>query len=345
MLATATHDHKRGEDVRARLNVLSERPREWSRRVQRWLRLNRTRRAMLDARPAPGRNDEYLFYQTIVGAWPLSLTPPHFDGMADFVDRIAAYMLKAAREAKQRTGWTAPNAEYEAMLDRFVREALDPARSRYFLASLVEFLNEVIRPGALNGLAQTLFKFTTPGVPDIYQGCERWDLSLVDPDNRRPVDYAVREAALDFGPPSPQLASALLDGWRDGRIKQFVIQQVLALRRQRPALFAAGDYQPLDGQGPQADRIIAFSRNGPEGRIIAVAPRLVAQLLRGEGVPLVPAEQWQGTRLPVPQGASTTWHDIFTGEAITADDDGVLPLERILAHFPVALLSTAQAAA
>jgi (1->4)-alpha-D-glucan 1-alpha-D-glucosylmutase len=333
MLATATQDHKRGEDVRARLNVLSERPREWSRRVQRWARLNRMRRGTLDDRPVPGRNDEYLFYQTVVGAWPMDLAPPDFAGIADFADRIAAYMLKAAREAKLRTSWTAPNAEYEAMLDRFVREALDPVRGRYFLANLTEFQDEIAAAGALNGLAQTLLKLVAPGVPDIYQGTELWDLSLVDPDNRRPVDYARRAA------PPEEAAAVLVGSWRDGRIKQHVIRRALALRRQRPALFAAGDYQPIEATGAEAGRLLALARGGAEGRVVAVVPRLVATWLRGAATPLVPAQLWGDTRLPLggPDGA---WRNVLTGEAVTAEPDGSVPIARLLAEFPIALLAS-----
>ncbi|MBX6320233.1 MAG: malto-oligosyltrehalose synthase [Rhodospirillaceae bacterium] len=342
MLATATHDHKRGEDARARLNVLSERPREWSRRVQRWSRANRTRRGELDGRPVPGLNDEYLFYQALIGAWPYELTPPDFPGIEDFTERMALHMLKASREAKQRTSWTAPNAEYEALLDRFVRTVLNPANSRHFLDDFLEFLGQIAPAGAVNGLAQTLLKLTAPGVPDIYQGSEFWDLSLVDPDNRRPVDYESRRAPA-AGPPSPALAAELVRGWRDGRIKQHLIRCALGLRRRKPALFAAGEYQPLDAGGAHAERIIAFARHGAEGTVVTIVPRLVAGMLGGLELPLPPAEAWADTQVSCPPSAAGALRSALTGVTLTPQN-GAIMVADALADLPVALLVSETAA-
>src|ERR671918_568788 len=233
MLTTATHDHKRGEDVRARINALSELPAEWGRRVRRWAGLNRFKLKEVEGRPVPGRNDSYLLYQTLVGSWPFGLGADDAAGLADYAERIVTYMMKASREAKQRTSWTAPDEEYESGLERFVRRILDPQDGRAFLADLLPFQAQVALIGALNGLAQTLLKLTVPGVPDTYQGCELWDLSLVDPDNRRPVDFEMRRAMLaqDADP------AELLASWQDGRIKQHVVARTLALRRAAPTLF------------------------------------------------------------------------------------------------------------
>ncbi len=342
MLATATHDHKRGEDARARLNVLSERPREWSRRVQRWSRANRSRRGEVDGRPVPGLNDEYLFYQALIGAWPFELAPPDFAGIADFTERMALHMQKASREAKQRTSWTAPNAEYEALLDRFVRAVLDPVHSRHFLDDLVEFLSQIAPAGAVNGLAQTLLKLTAPGVPDIYQGSEFWDLSLVDPDNRRPVDYARRQAA-DAGPASPALAAELVRGWRDGRIKQHLIRCALGLRRRMPALFAAGEYQPLEAGGAHAERVVAFARHNAEGTVVTVVPRLVAGMLGGLDLPLPPAEAWADTRVSCPPAAARGLRSALTGVTLMPRN-GAIMMAEALADLPVALLVAETAA-
>src|SRR5690606_11382827 len=197
MLTTATHDHKRGEDVRARIDALSELPLEWRREVNRWARLNRSKRREVDGQRIPGRNDEYLLYQTLIGAWPLEIDTVEHPGLAAFAERIVAYMIKASREAKARTSWTAPDEEYEAGLERFVRRILDPQEGRPFIADLLAFEPLIARIGAVNGLAQALLRLTAPGVPDTYQGCELWDLSLVDPDNRRPVDFEQRRAWLE----------------------------------------------------------------------------------------------------------------------------------------------------
>ncbi len=278
MLTTSTHDHKRGEDVRARLNVLSEVPASWSRHVQRWLSWNRRKRTDVDGRAAPSRNDEYLFYQTIVGAWPLVETDAASAGSEDFAARIDAYLRKAVREAKVHTSWAAPNEAYEAALSSFVTRCLDVGSSRPFVDDVRAFVDEIARPGAVNGLAQAVLKLTSPGVPDVYQGTEFWDFSLVDPDNRRPVDYERRRAAAA----SDATASELLDGWRDGRIKGWVMQRVLALRAADPDLFTVGTYEPLGVDGPHADRVIAFARRLEERTAVVLAPRLVGPLLRDE---------------------------------------------------------------
>jgi (1->4)-alpha-D-glucan 1-alpha-D-glucosylmutase len=336
MLTTATHDHKRGEDVRARIDVLSELPLEWRRRVRRWARLNRFRLKEVDGRPVPGRNDEYLLYQTLVGSWPLGLAADDAEGLAAYAERIVAYMIKASREAKQRTSWTAPDEEYEGGVERFVRRILDPQDGRTFLADLLPFQAQVALIGALNGLAQTLLKLTAPGVPDTYQGCELWDLSLVDPDNRRPVDFALRRAMLaqDADP------AELLAGWQDGRIKQHVVARTLALRRAAPALFA-GDYTPLQTTGAHAERLVAFARSAEGASLVVIVPRLAAPLLDGTDAPMPPATAWADTRVALPDLLRGPLHNPLTGTTIEAGADGVAAAGEVLADLPVALLTTA----
>jgi (1->4)-alpha-D-glucan 1-alpha-D-glucosylmutase len=335
MLTTATHDHKRGEDVRVRIDALSEVPLEWRRRVRRWARLNRFKVKEVDGRPVPGRNDAYLLYQMLVGSWPLGLGANDADGLAAYAERIVAYMIKASREAKQRTSWTAPEADYEAGVERFVRRILDPQDARAFLADLVPFQAQVALIGALNGLAQTLLKLTAPGVPDTYQGCELWDLSLVDPDNRRPVDFALHRAMLaqDADP------AALLASWQDGRIKQHVVARTLALRRDAPALFA-GDYMPLETTGLHAERLVAFARGTKNDMLIVIVPRLAARLLDGAEVPLPPASVWGDTQVTLSGIPGTRLRNPLTGQSIKRDSG--LAAAQTLADLPVALLTTNQ---
>jgi (1->4)-alpha-D-glucan 1-alpha-D-glucosylmutase len=333
LLATATHDHKRGEDVRARLAVLSEIPREWSRQARRWRRLNQRKRREIDGRPAPSRNDEYLFYQIIVGAWPYEMGAPDFDGIDVFRERIRDYMLKAAREAKLRTGWAAPDEDYEAALTQFIDRVLDPAQSRPVLEIVAAFVDRIAAAGAVNGLAQTLLKLTSPGIPDVYQGAELWDLSLVDPDNRRPVDYRGRADALQRAA-GDGMAEELLAVWRDGRVKQFVVHRALMLRRRAPALFATGGYEPLAVSGVRADNIVAFARSAHRRLAIAVAPRLVLPLLNDADRPM--PRSWDDTAVALtPNGGR--FSDNLTGQSFDSGD-GSLPVARLLERFPVALL-------
>jgi (1->4)-alpha-D-glucan 1-alpha-D-glucosylmutase len=339
MLTSATHDHKRGEDVRARINALSELPQEWRRRVRRWERLNRFRLKEIEGRPVPGRNDQYLLYQTLLGSWPLGLAADDADGLAAYAERIVAYMIKAMREAKQRTSWTAPQEDYESGVEGFVRRILEPQEGRAFLADFLPFQAQIAIIGALNGLAQTLLKLTAPGVPDTYQGCELWDLSLVDPDNRRPVDFAQRQAMLaqDADP------AALLADWQDGRIKQHVVARTLALRRAAPMLFA-GDYTALPTAGAHAERLVAFARSADDGVLIVIAPRLAAPLLAGAEVPLPPPAAWGDSRVALPDLAGRPLHHALTGKTIEPGAEGLAAAEA-LADLPVALLTTVQGAA
>jgi (1->4)-alpha-D-glucan 1-alpha-D-glucosylmutase len=324
LLTSSTHDTKRSEDVRARIAVLSEIPREWRAAVNRWSRLNRRRKTRLDGTLAPDSNDEYLFYQTVLGAWPWGMQTPD----EAFISRIAAFMTKAVREAQVHTTWVNPDNAYESALSSFVRAALDATRPNPFLDALPPLRDLVAHAGAINALAQQLLKLTAPGVPDIYQGTELWDQSLVDPDNRRPVDYALRARLLDeltTAAPSPALARNLLAQKEDGRIKLYLTSRALAFRAAHPDLFARGDYLPLTAEGSAADHVVAFARRFEDEEIIVAVPRLVAGLLGKElGDPTGP-EGWGDTRLIPPEGVEgTRYRDVFSGETLSAEiENGV----------------------
>jgi (1->4)-alpha-D-glucan 1-alpha-D-glucosylmutase len=327
MVTTATHDTKRGEDARARLALLSEMPREWGRRVFQWLRLNRSRRSEVDGEIVPDRNVEYLFYQTLFGAWPPALSPTDVAGIDSLAERIEACMVKAVRERKLESSWSNPNAEYEAALTRFVRGVLDVSRPNPFLAEFNDFVTELAREGAVTSLAQLVLKLTVPGVPDIYQGGELWDFSLVDPDNRRPVDWQARRLVLE----SIEAAQPrdLAGDWQDGREKLFAMRRLLALRRERPDLFAEGDYQPLEVAGDGGAHLCAFYRSHAGATLVVAVPRLVHRLYRG-GV----AAEWGDTDIALPQGGG--WRDIFTGRGL--DRRERVPAALLFTDFPVSVL-------
>ena len=342
MLATSTHDSKRSEDVRARIDVLSELAPEWRRRVERWRRLNRAHRRQLESLEAPTPNDEYLLYQTLVGAWP----DDYGEGaVADaFAERIERYLVKVVREEKAVSSWLNPNDEYEAAFTAFARALLTPSGNRRFLAAFLPFQREVAWFGRLNALGQTLLKLTAPGVPDVYQGCEFWDLSLVDPDNRRPVDFAARRAALATLEAAAasglealsRLAVDQLAHLEDGRFKQFLIWRVLAHRRQHEALFRDGAYLPLTVAGQRAEHVCAFARRHGEDCSVVVVPRLVRTLLGGEAI-LPDGKTWRDTFVDVGSVAGAAWEDVFTGSRVQAKG-GRLPVAEVLGRLPVALL-------
>jgi (1->4)-alpha-D-glucan 1-alpha-D-glucosylmutase len=342
LLATATHDHKRGEDTRARLAVLSELPAEWESAVGRWTRLNAPLRREVDGAPAPDAADELMLYQTLVAAWPLDLAPDDADGVAAFRDRVGMWLEKSVREAKRHGEWAAPNEAYEGAYRDFLAACLDSSRSAPVAQELADFAARIAPAGAVNGLAQTLLRLTAPGVPDLYQGTEFWDFSLVDPDNRRPVDWPAREAALSAAA-SP---AALLASWPDGRIKQALIARTLGLRARLPALFADGSYQRLRIEGPAAAHAIGFARIH-EGRAVVVAvPRLVAGMLGAPAEPLVditiPHSVWNGTTAVLPR----LLHGRRLADALDPGERqvslpggaGRLPLADLFATLPVALL-------
>src|SRR5829696_2024763 len=334
LLTSSTHDTKRSEDVRARIVVPSELPREWRAAVNRWARLNRRRRTRVEGASAPDRNDEYLFYQTVLGAWPWGAETPD----EEFVARIQAFMLKAAREAQVHTSWVNPDPAYEDALQQFVRSALDASRPNAFLEDFAALREMVAHAGAINALAQQLLKLTAPGVPDIYQGTELWDQSLVDPDNRRPVDYAQRTRllrGLQRRHPGRRLAADLLETKADGRIKLFLTSRALACRAAYPDLFARGEYIPLATEGAAADHVVAFARRDAENEFITVVPRLVVGLTGKEFVDPVGPEIWGDTRLLLSDAEpETRYRDVFSGGTIKAaagDGGATLPIAEIFA--------------
>ncbi len=356
LLASSTHDTKRSEDVRARLNVLSELPDEWRRALRQWSRLNRRHGRSMHGERYPDRNDEYHLYQAVAGAWPLELLEADDrPGFAAFAERLQAYMLKAVREAKLHTSWITQNASYEDALQAFVAALFAEPEHNPFVQAARPFVRRLAAFGMVNSLAQTLLKLTCPGVPDLYQGTELWDFSLVDPDNRRPVDYERRSAALcelqrrtvQARGDTAALAADLWAAKADGRIKLLVTHDALALRQRWPALFGAeAGYTALEAAGERAEHVIAFARRQGDAEIVVAVPRFPARLERagtrpGETAPS-PADLWGGTRLLLAGvGAGTTYRDVFTGATVQAQAAAGatgLPLQQVFATLPVALL-------
>ncbi|MGC4061059.1 MAG: malto-oligosyltrehalose synthase [Aquabacterium sp.] len=314
MLGTSTHDSKRTEDVRARLNVLSEQPEQWLLALQRWRTMNRPMADRFDAEITP--NDEYLLYQTLVGIWPLApLTQEALDGLRE---RVLSYMIKAAREAKTHTSWINPNLDHEAALSRFITRILGTLEPNPFLKDVQAFVAPLAKLGCLNSLNQVVLKLTSPGMPDVYQGCETWQFNLVDPDNRRPVDFTQMATLLDevqasFG--EAQLPDGVLDAWLDkpesGHIKMLLTWRLLTLRRMAPRLFAKGSYRPLDVGGQAASHVVAYQRQedgGPVPSCVVITSRLLHNLDTAD---------WQDTTVTwASPAAATQWVDWLTGRRI-----------------------------
>jgi (1->4)-alpha-D-glucan 1-alpha-D-glucosylmutase len=330
--ATATHDTKRGEDARARLYAISEMPEAWPEAVAAWSGMLAGHRIDLDGGPAPEPEMEWLFYQALAGVWPADLDTADEGGTGALAERMEAYVLKVVREAKARTSWTAPAAEYEQAVSGFVRAALS---NKGFIADFVERTAPVRLAGAVTSLAQLAIKLAAPGVPDIYQGTELWDLSLVDPDNRRPVDFALRSgAAAEIDPTPPD---GLLRDWRSGRPKLRLMRAGLTLRRERPELFAEGEYVPLEIKGECAGHAVAFARHRGEEVLVLIATRLPLALLGESDVPLVDPSRWDDTRVVLPADArGAAFRDIVSGETLAGA--GEISLASALARFPATLL-------
>lgn len=335
MNASATHDTKRGEDVRARLNVLSEIPDEWEQQLQTWSDLNRAHKIHKGQQAIPSANDEYFLYQTLLGAFPFEEAE-----FSHFVERVKAYVVKAVREAKVHTAWLRPDSTYEDGYVAFVDKLLSPSPDNQFLQAFRPFQQRIAGYGIFNSLAQVLLKNTAPGVPDLYQGCELWDLSLVDPDNRRPVDYEQRIAALEemqncAKSDRAQLIDDLLAHKEDGRIKLYLTHCLLQARQEYSSLFQSGDYQPLEVTGKWARHLIAFARRF-EGQVaIAVAPRFLTQVIQPHEYPLG-EEIWQDTQIQLPADMPATWTDAITGESLSSQ--GAIAVGGAFKQFPVALL-------
>jgi (1->4)-alpha-D-glucan 1-alpha-D-glucosylmutase len=343
----STHDTKRGEDVRARLNVLSEMPEEWRACVERWHRINEPHRQKVDEAEAPDANEEYLLYQTLIGAWPLA--PYTEEEYGNFVRRISEYMVKALHEAKVHSSWINPDTNYDEGVGRFIARILDPSTNGEFLADFRGFQEKVSHLGLLNSLAQTLLRIAAPGVPDTYQGTELWDFSLVDPDNRRPVDYERRARYLKelqnrVNAPNADrraLARDLLETRMDGRIKLYVTWQALCCRRDRPGLFSTGEYLPAEVVGSKREQAFGFVRRLGDQWSVVVVPRLLVGLNLPQGcLPLGP-DVWQDTRLVLPGvDPNSRWRNVFTGEVLEASEHQGKPslaLGEVFACFPVAL--------
>ena len=344
MLATSTHDTKRSEDVRARLAVLSEMTTPWRDAVRRWMQINRTRKREVDGAAAPDSNDEYHFYQTLIGSWPLP--EPDATGMTEYRARIEAYMIKAVREAKVHTSWTETGVAYEEALLQFVHSALEPRDGNLFLADFLTFWRPVARFGLFNSLSQTLCKLTAPGVPDIYQGNELWDFSLVDPDNRRPVDYRRRgELLAKLDREAPHLdVGELLEHPEDGRCKLLLTWRALQLRRAQPELFSDGDYRRLRVHGSRAHYLCAFARRCARRTVVVIAPRLYRRLLGDPARLPLGSGVWENTLIELPPDGrlrgplrnvldGTELHTVSHGEGLA------IAAAEALARFPVALLS------
>ena len=350
MLSTSTHDSKRSEDVRARVNVLTEMSKVWATAVMRWRRLHKAKkRALSDGRAVPDRNEEYLLYQTLIGAWPLDAGhPPSYilgrDAGKDFVARVQQYMIKAVHEAKVNLSWTNQNPEYVKALEQFIARILQPgtsARPNMFLNSIDELLPKIHFFGCINSLAQTLLKLTCPGVPDIYQGQELWDFSLVDPDNRRPVDFEHRQRLLDqlqaaAAGDLPALCAGMVRSFTDGRLKLWTTVRALHCRREFPQVFRHGGYRPLQAEGKRSEHLVAFAREEEGKVVLAAVPRLAYTLCGGEILSDF-SPCWSGTRLAVPENGPRTYENVFTGEILRVND-GALLCGELFAHFPVALL-------
>lgn len=337
LLATATHDTKRGEDARMRLAVLSEIPDAWARAVRAWREVNA---AIRPAELHP--KDEYTLYQTLLGVWPADLGPTDAEALKGLAERVQGWLVKALREGKERSGWAPPNEAYERAALGFAADLLDASKSLPFLAAFREFVDRVAAAGAVNGLSQLVLKLALPGVPDIYQGTEGWDLALVDPDNRRPVDWAARRRRLNDARPWAEL----LTGWPDGALKARVMRHGLRLRREYPDLFTLGAYRPLAVEGPLAAHALAFARTHGNDVAVAVVARHVAGLLGDPRQPLPDPLRWADTALVLPEdllgrasGSPGALTDAFSGAGLVPDTAGRLPLADVLARLPVALLA------
>jgi len=337
MLATATHDHKRGEDVRARLAVLSEVAKDWARKVERWLKLSRQHCPSLAQTGTPTGGDLLILFQTIVGAWPLGLMPADRAGVITYADRIARWQQKAVREAKLHSDWSAPNEAYEQAAADYIGW-LFSGQSKV-LTELAAFAQRIAAAGAAKALAQVLVRLTAPGVPDTYQGTELWDFSLVDPDNRAPVDFAARQKALNSAP-----YAELVRKWPDGRIKQLVIARSLALRKEKPRLFAEGQYVALQTSGPMAEDVVAFARVTPDASAIAAFARFTLHDIQKRGVHALPLLRCKQTRILIPPELRATFSDVLVPErSLSLGRD--IKIERIFGRLPIALLSRVSQAA
>jgi (1->4)-alpha-D-glucan 1-alpha-D-glucosylmutase len=345
MNSTSTHDTKRSEDVRARVNVLSEMDTVWLPRLHRWSKWNRPHTTDRNGQRIPDNNEECLLYQTMLGAWPLEAAEE-----SKFLDRLIGFMEKALREAKVHTSWIDPDFEYEKAVEQFIRTSIGPDNGSRFMEDFLDLRKAVAYYGHINALSQTLLKITSPGLPDFYQGTELWDFSLVDPDNRRPVDFEKRARMMEDlksrEADSPEdLLKDLVSNWQDGRIKLFLIRKALNYRLAHKELFGSGEYIPLEGVGQRPDRLVAFARRRKKDWVIVAVPRLVAGLLR-KPKSLLPEENWPYLKIVLPRDCPVHWRNVFTQATVSGKEAGdkriVLPVSGMLHGFPCALLHPLQ---
>jgi (1->4)-alpha-D-glucan 1-alpha-D-glucosylmutase len=338
--ATTTHDTKRSEDVRARINILSELPEEWHEHLERWSKLNAGHKRLVDGQPVPDRNEEIFLYQTLLGAWPGDT-----EDLGSFVERIQAYAIKATREAMVHTRWTVPNVAHENALQGFVASILKPARENAFHSDFKAFQERIAYQGTMNGLSQALLKIISPGVPDFYQGSELWDFRLVDPDNRRPVDFTTRNTLLSEireradREPLPFVEN-LTKNWGDGRIKLYLIWKALNLRREHTDLFSKGDFLQVPAECSRRENVAAFLRRHRGEWVLAVVPRWLARN-QGSTRSDWPEQLWEDTNISLPASAPNSWLNVFTGEQVSALDAKkrrTIGVNQLLRRFPVALL-------
>ncbi|MEX0761614.1 MAG: malto-oligosyltrehalose synthase [Dehalococcoidia bacterium] len=330
---TSTHDTKRSEDVRARIDVLSEVPDEWAGLLKKWRGMSGVQNVAFENAAA-----ELLVYQTLAGAWPL-----HEEERPAFVERLKAYMTKASREAKTHSSWLDPNEEYEQSISEFIDQLLTGPAASEFMDTFLPFQARIAYYGALNSLAQVTVKAASPGAPDFYQGSEMWDFSMVDPDNRRPVDYDLRRRSLAEIQKATKtslagFASKLLSTWRDGRVKLFVTHAALRARRDNPEVFESGRYIPLSGSGRYSNHVFGFARRAGDRWAIAAVPRLTVSLCDVDEAP-IGAAAWEDTAITLPEDAPSSWVNVFTGDEASHDSDyTALRMADVFSTFPFALL-------
>jgi (1->4)-alpha-D-glucan 1-alpha-D-glucosylmutase len=333
--ATSTHDTKRGEDARARINVLSEVPFEFYNQIKKWSILNFKKRKTVNNKLVPNKNEEYYFYQTLLGSFPFEQTE-----LPEFTNRLRFHMTKAVREAKINSTWNSPNLQYEEGVTSFVTELLEVGKTNAFMNEFMPFQKKIAFSGFLNSLSQTLVKIASPGVPDFYQGTELWDLNLVDPDNRRQVDFQKRQRYLEE---IKNLKSTEVQGltsrFEDGRVKIFEINKALEVRSKEKTLFQNGIYIPLRSKGSHRHHVIAFCRKEETRYAVIIAPRFLANLIHMQQLSF--NDVWKNTFVCLPKGAPKVWNEIFTGKSLVSKkigNDEAFCVEELLQIFPVAML-------
>ncbi len=341
MNATSTHDTKRGEDARARLNVLSEMPDSWARRVGQWSRWNRKFRSEVDGKVLPDENQEMMIYQTLLGSWPLDESE-----LTGLKDRVLAYVEKAMREAQTYSNWRRPNEANENAVKDFVIRILARSRSNHFLADFLDFQREIAFYGAVNSLSQVVLKIISPGVPDFYQGSELWNFAMVDPDNRRPVNFESRTGLLErmtgLQTPAREEAAVWLNQWQDGAIKLWVTSRFLTFRRSHRQVFENGEYEGLDASGRGRDFLCTVLRNHEGTHVLGAVPRLITHLVHHGQFP-IGREVWEDTVIMLPKGAPANWRNILTDETVIAREAGanlVLDAAAVFATLSVAALAS-----